>query len=398
MKKKFVKKAATGLFSLMMILTLTLGSISTSFAEEKESAKDLPSFKDVKSTDWFYNDVMNFAQYEFMKGNNGYFNPYGTLTRAEFAQIYFNIENFMGIADLAIELNGGVKGLKSNFQDVKSNDWFYKPVNYLANHGLIKGTAPNKFSPQAKITKEEVCTLLYRIAEDETKSEHWVTKLHQGDKKVNLNGVSPYAREAMTLLGSHGIVKEDKNGSLNAKNPISRAEAAVICNQFWRLYFEEDKIVEHIHALFVPEDADKENAIDKKFSNKLVTTEDIAYAYVIEDTNRKVYALTPEGKLSVMKKLGIKVSKDHYSFGVEYDDYTIVTAEAYNNDDNEEHLWIENGKVKETSPLEVNNVTYKTADDLISFFFAEKTSAEKVGKTLADFGAKGIYFVGEESI
>jgi hypothetical protein len=42
-------------------------------------------FKDVKTSDWFYNHVQALANYNITTGSNGYFKPNNNLTRTEFA-------------------------------------------------------------------------------------------------------------------------------------------------------------------------------------------------------------------------------------------------------------------------------------------------------------------------
>ena len=39
------------------------------------------------------------------------------------------------------------------FTDVKSRDWFYDAVEYVNTEGLFNGTAPDKFSPEAAMSR-----------------------------------------------------------------------------------------------------------------------------------------------------------------------------------------------------------------------------------------------------
>jgi len=52
----------------------------------------------------------------------------------------------------------------ASFSDVKSSDWFYTSVNYVADKGIMHGTSSTKFSPKASLTRAMGVTLLYRVA------------------------------------------------------------------------------------------------------------------------------------------------------------------------------------------------------------------------------------------
>jgi len=40
----------------------------------------------------------------------------------------------------------------ASFKDVKSSDWYYSSVNYVADKGIMNGTSNTKFSPKASHT------------------------------------------------------------------------------------------------------------------------------------------------------------------------------------------------------------------------------------------------------
>jgi hypothetical protein len=50
------------------------------------------------------------------------------------------------------------------YSDVKSSDWFYGDVAFVGAHGLMTGTAADKFSPNAQATRGMIVTMLFRLA------------------------------------------------------------------------------------------------------------------------------------------------------------------------------------------------------------------------------------------
>lgn len=86
---------------------------------------------------------------------NGHYDP-------KTGSVTFKTTHF---SDYAIVYN------KVNFNDVGSKNWFYKSVSFIAARDITKGTEPNKFSPENKLTRGEFIVLLmrtYDIAPDLT--------------------------------------------------------------------------------------------------------------------------------------------------------------------------------------------------------------------------------------
>ena len=50
-----------------------------------------------------------------------------------------------------------------NFWDVRSGDWFYDAVRYVAYNEYMKGTSPARFEPNAPMTRAMLVTVLYRM-------------------------------------------------------------------------------------------------------------------------------------------------------------------------------------------------------------------------------------------
>ena len=91
----------------------------------------------------------------FMTGVNGTeFNPNGTLTRAEMAQI---IENLL-------EQSGEtVAFAPKKFNDVEAGRWFKKAVNLISSHNIMKGNPDGNFYPQKPVSIEELIVIAARL-------------------------------------------------------------------------------------------------------------------------------------------------------------------------------------------------------------------------------------------
>ncbi|MBR3416597.1 MAG: S-layer homology domain-containing protein, partial [Clostridia bacterium] len=56
---------------------------------------------------------------------------------------------------------------KMPFSDVE-NDWYYSAVEYVWQHGIMRGVSEKRFSPFGLTTRAEIVTILSRLSEDKT--------------------------------------------------------------------------------------------------------------------------------------------------------------------------------------------------------------------------------------
>ncbi|MDD3350540.1 MAG: S-layer homology domain-containing protein, partial [Eubacteriales bacterium] len=56
----------------------------------------------------------------------------------------------------------------NSFRDVKESNWFYDGVRYVSANGLMQGTTKTAFSPNAKITRSMLVTILWRMENQPT--------------------------------------------------------------------------------------------------------------------------------------------------------------------------------------------------------------------------------------
>jgi len=109
-------------------------------------------FKDVKADDYFFLPVMWAVEKEITKGK--YYNafaPEATCSRAEAV-------TFLWRANGKPE----PKSYKHDFRDIESGAYYYKAVLWATENGITDGTSKKTFSPEAKCTRGQIVTFLYR--------------------------------------------------------------------------------------------------------------------------------------------------------------------------------------------------------------------------------------------
>ncbi|MEG1497605.1 MAG: S-layer homology domain-containing protein, partial [Clostridiales bacterium] len=112
------------------------------------------TFPDVNTDDWFYKDVTYMATNGYLKGyEDNSFRPYAKITRAEIAQMIYNIKGFKATTKADI------------FTDVKAGEWYTDAVNtlavekYLAGYAEADGTFT--FRPNNDATRAESAKFVY---------------------------------------------------------------------------------------------------------------------------------------------------------------------------------------------------------------------------------------------
>lgn len=116
--------------------------------------KDIPvttSFSDVPADAWYAKAVNTLASLGIIKGiGNDQFAPNRTITRAEFTVIAMRFANVSAT-------------VTNPFSDIASSDWYYTAVTSAVSYGWITGYSDGTFKPQATITRAEVATIVNRM-------------------------------------------------------------------------------------------------------------------------------------------------------------------------------------------------------------------------------------------
>lgn len=120
---------------------------------------DADPFEDIKETDYFYLPVMwaATAKPQITNGvDKTHFAPDRTYTRAQAVTFLWRA-------------NGcpSVSGVKNPFTDVPSGAWYTEAVLWAAKNGITNGTSETTFSPNARVTRAQAVTFLYRAAKGE---------------------------------------------------------------------------------------------------------------------------------------------------------------------------------------------------------------------------------------
>ena len=173
-------------------------------------------FEDVnaRTCSWAANAVDFMNEYGLVKGTGtSTFGWKGSMTRGDFVLILYR--------------NAGspsVYGVSNPFTDVKSTDYYYEAVLWAYRNNVVNGTSTTTFGPKGKITREQIASILWRLAGKPVCSASLRSY-------TDYASVSDYAYDAMSWAVGSGYVK-GSGAKLSPKNNATRAEVAVMLHRY----------------------------------------------------------------------------------------------------------------------------------------------------------------------
>lgn len=134
------------ILSLVLVLSLVLGSMSMAFAAT--------SFSDIEDEN-VLKAVQRLNAFGIVDGyEDGSYKPGKDITRAEFAKLLVTALGLESAADAA-------KGV-SQFSDVTGTEWYAGAVNVAAGQGIVNGYLDGTYKPDAEVKYSEAVTMLVR--------------------------------------------------------------------------------------------------------------------------------------------------------------------------------------------------------------------------------------------
>ena len=112
----------------------------------------------------------------------------------------------------------------TGFLDVPNNSWFAKPVIYVADQGLMRGTSPYIFSPNMKVTRGQAVTILHRLAGTPSVSG-------TGGSFKDVSSADWYGK-AVKWAAKNKIVSGYGNGYFGPNDPLNREQLATILYRY----------------------------------------------------------------------------------------------------------------------------------------------------------------------
>ncbi|MBQ6795748.1 MAG: S-layer homology domain-containing protein [Clostridia bacterium] len=206
-----MKKVMAVLLATVMVFALC----ATCFAQDEPS-------------EWAVGEV-DYRAAEFLKSAMGSLDYAKSITREEFAVVALYI--YAAVSDMELP----EMSVENPFTDCNN------PLVVTAyGLGLVKGVSDNEFSPEASVTREQICVMLSRIAEKlvpnfslETVKDY----LPSVDTFADGKEISAWALNSVKMMVMAGLIKGTDEGKINPLGNCTVQEALIIAKRAQNVQF-----------------------------------------------------------------------------------------------------------------------------------------------------------------
>lgn len=189
------------------------GVISTNTVDPTAAAA--AAYADVAEAAWYGKAVSYVSNQRLMVGTGAdTFSPDTKVTRAQAAVVLANLAK----ADL------DKVDAVTPFEDIDENAYYAKAAAWCYQNGVTYGTSATTFAPDAELTREMLCALIYNMYESEFE------KADTCDF-TDFDAVSDWAKTAVASLANAGVVSGIGGGKFAPSVTIDRASLAQVLYQ-----------------------------------------------------------------------------------------------------------------------------------------------------------------------
>jgi hypothetical protein len=175
-------------------------------------------FKDVKSTDWFYDAVKYVSQNSLMSGTSTTtFDPNSNMTRAMLVTVLYRLEGKPAITGT------------SSFTDVKAGEWYTDAVIWAATNEIVGGYGGGLFGTNDSVTREQLAVILMNYA---AYKKYDTTKTTELKAYTDATAIDTWATAAMKWAVAEDLVTGTTTTTLSPTGTASRAQVATILMRF----------------------------------------------------------------------------------------------------------------------------------------------------------------------
>ncbi|MDR2670244.1 MAG: amidohydrolase family protein [Oscillospiraceae bacterium] len=184
-------------------------------------AFDETPFDDVKSGDWFYDDVLYAYENELFNGTSATtFSPDTPMTRGMFVTVLYRLHGEPDVGEAA-----------SPFRDVADGAYYADAVVWASSNGIVNGYGDERFGPDDRVSREQMAAILRRYM---NAAEINLPVTEQYIIFTDEDDIADYAKEAVQILYKLEIIGGVSSTQLivDPRGDATRAQVAAVLHRF----------------------------------------------------------------------------------------------------------------------------------------------------------------------
>ena len=135
------------------------------------------------------------------------------------------------IVSILYRLEGGpaVSGNSSPFNDVHTSDWYYDAVRWAERTGVVGGVGDGRFAPNTAITREQLAAMLMNYANYKHQN---VSARADLSRYSDADRVSAWAEDAVAWANAEGYISGMTTTTIAPQGSATRAQVAAILQRY----------------------------------------------------------------------------------------------------------------------------------------------------------------------
>lgn len=143
-------------------------------------------------------------------------------------------------------ISGSTEQIAPDFDDVDPGEYYYYPIGWAQDYGIVYGLTETEFGPEVSITREQLITIVYRYIREYEGIYHTKTNLSANSKHyanwADASSLSDYSKEAVDWAANCGILSTATNFAFQPGSVASRGVCARYLHAFMELAFGNAKV------------------------------------------------------------------------------------------------------------------------------------------------------------
>lgn len=180
-------------------------------------------YVDLDDAIWARNAIVSLTNLGVLRGTGpDTFEPNKNVTREEFVKMI--VATF--IKDKASESKA------SKFGDVDLSDWYAPYIDVALEKGIVNGISDDYFGIGENITRQDMAVMAYRAAMSTYTAEE-----NSAEKFDDYSSIDDYAKDAVNVMVKQGIINGTDNNLFAPADFATRAQAAKIIYEMYRVLY-----------------------------------------------------------------------------------------------------------------------------------------------------------------